>query len=226
MPGSGMSQSPQSDRAVRARSLAGALTLCTFGGLGCFVWAGATSQLGGTTKWSYRQQTHPNLVRRVVAAPPAETAPPSVSEPPAHSTRGQWLECLIQHELQSRANRKHAEVWVLRRGHINFFRRFLTLRGFHAWSSKAELKCRERGMDSDMRCVECTRLLHGGFYGHMGVAVPAHPPQRAVLGCLGLSKVLNVTSDPEDDQTGGSWDANPTRQFSFCNTMRVKYDDA
>ena len=170
------------------------LVLCAFfviSGLSSYAFfTNKFSKLGWTTKLSSRQQT----VRRVVAAPPAQTAPP-VSEPPARKSRsGQWLECLIQHALQSQAHKKHAEVWILRRGHFNFFRsRFLALRGFHAWSSKAELKCRERGMDSEMRCVQCVRLLHGGFYGHMGVAVPAHPPQRAVMGCLGLSQAGSPT---------------------------------
>ena len=97
--------------------------------------------------------------------------------------------------------------------------------------------------------MDCVRLLHGGFYGHMGVAVPAHPPQASVLGCLKLSKagvrrqfilvllahlicrflavflrqVLNVTSNPEDDQTNGAWDASPTTQYAFCNNLSVNY---
>ena len=84
------------------------------------------------------------------------------------------------------------QVWVLRRPHINFFRRLLTLRGFHQLSSSSQLKCRERTIDAQMNCVDCVRLLHGGFYGHMGVAVPAYPRQEKVMGCLRLSKALGL----------------------------------
>ena len=191
MAGPGVSQSsapcgPGRSRLSRCAKSGLAVLLCAFGGATCFALASKAFKPGWSVKWQSRQLTH--LVRGVVATPPTQSAPP-VAEPPASTAKGrQWMECLIQHALQSQEHKKHAEVWILRRGHINFFRRFLTLRGFYAWSSTSQLKCRERRMDSEMRCVDCVRLLHGGFYGHMGVAVPAHPPQRAVLGCLGLSK--------------------------------------
>ncbi|CAK9003670.1 unnamed protein product [Durusdinium trenchii] len=145
--------------------------------------------------------------------PPTETAPPVTEPPVAAPRRSEWLECLIQHELRAGPEKKHAEVWVLRRPHINFFRRLLTLRGFWAHSSSSQLKCRERSIDAEMNCVDCVRLLHGGFYGHMGVAVPAHPKQEKVMGCLQLSKVLNVEANPADDQTNGAWDSAPTSQL-------------
>eukprot|EP00913_Durusdinium_trenchii_P012805 g12023.t1 len=156
--------------------------------------------------------------------PPTETAPPVTEPPVAAPRRSEWLECLIQHELRAGPEKKHAEVWVLRRPHINFFRRLLTLRGFWAHSSSSQLKCRERSIDAEMNCVDCVRLLHGGFYGHMGVAVPAHPKQEKVMGCLQLSKVLNVEANPADDQTNGAWDSAPTSQYAFCNTLSVNYN--
>ena len=48
-----------------------------------------------------------------------------------------------------------------RRHHINFFRRLLTLRGFFSHSSTSQLKCRERGVDMEMNCVDCVRLHLG-----------------------------------------------------------------
>ena len=47
------------------------------------------------------------------------------------------------------------------------------------------LPLKDSGLRSSMR-------LHGGFYGHMGVAVPAYPQQDKVLGCLRLSKAFNA----------------------------------
>ncbi|CAJ1352002.1 unnamed protein product, partial [Effrenium voratum] len=158
------------------------------------------------------------LARGAVMSPPPRTAPPETSEKQA-SKSGEWLECLIQHEHKADTQKKHAEVWVLRRRHFNFFRRLLMLRGFHAFSSTSELKCRDRTIDVSMNCVDCVRLLQGGFYGHMGVAVPAHPPQSSVNGCLALSQALNVSAHPADDQTSGSWDSARTSQYAFCNTM-------
>lgn len=53
----------------------------------------------------------------------------------------------------------------------------------HPWIIYLPLK--DSGLRSSMR-------LHGGFYGHMGVAVPAYPQQDKVLGCLRLSKAFNA----------------------------------
>ncbi|CAJ1450859.1 unnamed protein product [Effrenium voratum] len=98
------------------------------------------------------------------------------------------------------------------------------LRGFHAFSSTSELKCRDRTIDVSMNCVDCVRLLQGGFYGHMGVAVPAHPPQSSVNGCLALSqeRALNVSAHPADDQTSGSWDSARTSQYAFCQQAAAR----
>ncbi|CAJ1419889.1 unnamed protein product [Effrenium voratum] len=161
------------------------------------------------------------LARGAVMSPPPRTAPPETSEKQA-SKSGEWLECLIQHEHKADTQKKHAEVWVLRRRHFNFFRRLLMLRGFHAFSSTSELKCRDRTIDVSMNCVDCVRLLQGGFYGHMGVAVPAHPPQSSVNGCLALSQALNVSAHPADDQTSGSWDSARTSQYAFCQQAAAR----
>lgn len=203
-------------------------------GLGCLGWAlhllvflslwvaDPGAWLGGSAPTTTDTAAGSAVRRHAVMSPPPELKPP-VQDPQEKAKRAEWLECLIQHELNAESDKKHAEVWVLRRPHIIFFRRLLMLRGFHAHSSTSQLKCRERTVDAEMTCVDCVRLLHGGFYGHMGVAVPAHPQQDKVMGCLQLYKVLNVTADPNDDQTNGAWDASPTTQYPFCNTLSVNY---
>lgn len=161
--------------------------------------------------------------RFAVSAPPPQIAPPDTVKPVV-SEKAHWIECLVEHLSvgSNSSHSNHAEVWVFRRAHMGFFRRLLNIRSFQEGSDS--VKCRQKRIDAETRCVDCVRLLHGGFYGSVGVSVPAYPMQTEALGCLGLSHFITAPCDPTDDQTCGSWDARPQQQVAFCSTISVRYD--
>mmetsp|Transcript_27858 Transcript_27858/g.65423 ORF Transcript_27858/g.65423 Transcript_27858/m.65423 type:complete len:117 (-) Transcript_27858:102-452(-) len=41
-------------------------------------------------------------------------------------------------------------------------------------------------VDPQVRCSECVRLLRGGYYGHLGVCVPAYPPRQETIAETGM----------------------------------------
>ncbi|CAJ1372116.1 unnamed protein product [Effrenium voratum] len=106
------------------------------------------------------------------------------------------------------------------------FEDFLKLRGFQNEGQEASLTCRERTTDPEIRCSECVRLLKGGFYGHLGVSVPAYPPQGEAMGCLGLSKVIDMPAPATEEDDSGDWDGAEGRQTAFCNSVNVRFEKA
>eukprot|EP00929_Paragymnodinium_shiwhaense_P084785 TRINITY_DN45375_c0_g1_i1.p1 TRINITY_DN45375_c0_g1~~TRINITY_DN45375_c0_g1_i1.p1 ORF type:complete len:241 (-),score=27.54 TRINITY_DN45375_c0_g1_i1:119-841(-) len=182
------------------------------------------AKFSNPTKWESQRRLD-GIARRAVAAPPrppTSTAPPDTDEKTETGEKS-WLECLVQHEPDAGVDYSRAEVWMLRKKEFGYFRRLLYSRRFDPMAGSGELKCRERSVDSEARCAECMRFLHGGFYGFRGVSVPAYPPPANALGCLQLSKPLEQSEDDHaSDMTSGSWDASPQYQAAFCNTINAR----
>lgn len=123
---------------------------------------------------------------------------------------------------KERRSPSFVEVWVLRTADYGDFERLLKLRSYDP--SRVSLNCRVRSIDAEVSCNECIRLLRGGHYGTLGIVVPAYPPQRSAVGCLQLSKTLEVEAKFE------SWGSpvslgelgNEQRQSAFCNSVNVQ----
>mmetsp|Transcript_60374 Transcript_60374/g.141112 ORF Transcript_60374/g.141112 Transcript_60374/m.141112 type:complete len:212 (+) Transcript_60374:226-861(+) len=162
--------------------------------------------------------------RHVVAGPPVLTRPPdAVSE---ISTGAEWTECLIKNPF-STAKHPDAvgfETWVLRTEDLGDFQRLLKIRGFENTGESSSLSCRQRQVDAEIRCSECVRLLRGGYYGHLGVSVPAYPPQQDAVGCLMLSKTIDMPAPATEEDDSGDWDGDQGRQTAFCNSVNVRLD--
>jgi len=123
----------------------------------------------------------------------------------------------------SRGEPRFAETWVFRTTHYGDFERLLKLRSFNPTGTS--LSCRPRGIDAELRCADCVRLLRGGYYGSLGISVAAYPPQPSALGCLQLSKTLDMVAEPT------SWGSPMSvgelgyeqRQTAFCNSMNARF---
>lgn len=119
------------------------------------------------------------LARQAIAEPPVRTRPPNVGVN-TDVGRSEWTECLIK-DPGAAGNGEASlglETWVFRTVDYGDFEHFLKIRGFQNEGQQASLNCRERQIDAEITCSECVRLLRGGYYGHLGVSVPAYPPQK------------------------------------------------
>eukprot|EP00929_Paragymnodinium_shiwhaense_P089097 TRINITY_DN49337_c0_g1_i2.p2 TRINITY_DN49337_c0_g1~~TRINITY_DN49337_c0_g1_i2.p2 ORF type:complete len:174 (+),score=41.70 TRINITY_DN49337_c0_g1_i2:141-662(+) len=171
---------------------------------------------------------------RVVMDPPTRSAPPQVSDDVAveHS---EWAECLVQY-ADAPKGQDAQEVWVFRKQDYEEFQRLIGLRltyrsdevegqmRFGAQRREEAMKgtkvtCRERSVDSELVCSECSRVFTGGAYHDKAIAVPAYPPQAAVIDCLALS--TGITEEAKKDDP-----SNPLRQTAFCNTVNVRFEMA
>eukprot|EP00403_Amphidinium_massartii_P036853 CAMPEP_0178439990 /NCGR_PEP_ID=MMETSP0689_2-20121128/36495_1 /TAXON_ID=160604 /ORGANISM="Amphidinium massartii, Strain CS-259" /LENGTH=193 /DNA_ID=CAMNT_0020062645 /DNA_START=41 /DNA_END=619 /DNA_ORIENTATION=- len=133
--------------------------------------------------------------RRAIMAPPPQTRPPSV-DTEVSTKRSEWSECLINDPMEKSLR---VETWVFRTTDYEDFERLLKLRGFQLEGQQATLTCRERTVDPEVTCSECVRLLRGGYYGALGVSVPAFPPQREAVGCLQLSKMIDMPAPTTEE---------------------------
>ena len=123
------------------------------------------------------------MLRRGVAEPPVRTRPPEVTVN-MEVGKSQWTECLIKNPEAAgngEANLR-VETWIFRTSDYGDFEGLLKIRGFQNEGEQSSLNCRERQIDAEIKCSECVRLLRGGYYGHLGVSVPAYPPQPEVPG--------------------------------------------
>ena len=162
--------------------------------------------------------------RQAVADPPVRTRPPDTSLE-SSTRRAGWTECLIKNPVQVAGQAAlRVETWVLRTEDFGDFQRQLRLRGFENANETSSLSCRERQIDPEIRCSECLRLLCGGHYGHLGVCVPAYPPQRDAVGCLALSKAIDMPAPATEEDDSGDWDGDQGRQSAFCNSVNVRFD--
>mmetsp|Transcript_51710 Transcript_51710/g.93177 ORF Transcript_51710/g.93177 Transcript_51710/m.93177 type:complete len:215 (-) Transcript_51710:60-704(-) len=157
---------------------------------------------------------------RAVAEPPTRTRPPEVDSDTSVRS-AEWTECLINDPTGSS---DRVETWVFRTTDYTFFLRLLKLRGFQNQGQKATLNCRERHVDAEVPCAECVRLLQGGFYGNLGVAVPAYPPQPEAVGCMALSKLIDMPSPSTEEDDSGDWDGDQGRQTAFCNSVNARFE--
>lgn len=118
------------------------------------------------------------------------------------------------------------EIWVFRTTDLGDFERLLKIRSYNP--TRTRLHCRERSIDADMHCNECMRLLRGGHYGSLGISVPAYPPETTAVGCLQLSKMLDVDANFE------SWGSpvalgelgDKQKQSAFCNSVKASLQEA
>jgi len=113
---------------------------------------------------------------------------------------------------------------VFRTENYGEFERLLKLRGFRNEGSVGELTCRERSIDAEIRCAECVRLLRGGYYGSLGVAVPAYPPQSEAVGCLNLTKLIDMEPPTTEQDDSGDWCGDQGRQTGMCNSVNARFD--
>ena len=164
-----------------------------------------------------------------IAEPPARTRPPDVAAESAVK-RSEWTECLIKNPEAGTGEGNPAilrlETWVFRTTDYGDFEHFLKIRGFQNVGQQASLSCRERQIDPEIRCSECVRLLRGGFYGHLGVSVPAYPPQSDAFGCLALSRLIDMPAPATTEDDSGDWDGDEGRQTAFCNSVNVRMEEA
>eukprot|EP00435_Cladocopium_sp_Y103_P032624 s2351_g8.t1 len=162
---------------------------------------------------------------RAIAEPPVRTRPPDV----ALNTdvgKSEWTECLIKNPEATgngEANLR-LETWIFRSQDYGDFGHFLKIRGFQNEGQQASLNCRDRQIDAEIKCSECVRLLRGGYYGHLGVSVPAYPPQNEALGCLALSKLIDMPAPSTTEDDSGDWDGDEGRQTAFCNSVNVRME--
>ena len=164
--------------------------------------------------------------RRVIVEPPVRTRPPDTFSD-ISTQRADWTECLIKDPVpKAEAAALRVETWVFRTKDLGDFHRHLRLRGFHNNGEMASLSCRERRVDAEIRCSQCVRLLCGGYYGHLGVCVPAYPPQGDAVGCLALSKTIDMPAPATEEDDSGDWDGDQGRQSAFCNSVNVRFDKA
>eukprot|EP00929_Paragymnodinium_shiwhaense_P053452 TRINITY_DN26746_c0_g1_i1.p1 TRINITY_DN26746_c0_g1~~TRINITY_DN26746_c0_g1_i1.p1 ORF type:complete len:254 (-),score=47.60 TRINITY_DN26746_c0_g1_i1:256-975(-) len=168
-----------------------------------------------------RSQRHLSVSRFALAPPPTRTRPPD-TEVDVSAKASEWTECLINDP--SHPDSLHVETWVFRSQDYGDFERLLKLRGFKNEGSQGELTCRERAIDAEIRCAECVRLLRGGYYGSLGVAVPAYPPQSGAVGCLALSKLIDMPPPDTEQDDSGDWDGDEGRQTAMCNSVNARFD--
>jgi len=152
--------------------------------------------------------------------PPVRTRPPDTADDVA-TKAAEWTECLIN---DPKGKELTVETWVFRTSDYGDFQRLLKLRGFQHVGQQASLKCRERQVDAEVRCAECIRLIRGGFYGNLGVSVPAYPPQGEAIACLALSKELDMPPPSTEEDDSGDWDGDHQRQTAFCNSVNARFD--
>jgi len=165
------------------------------------------------------------VARRATAEPPTRTRPPEISDDIA-SKASEWTECLINDpQMKSRGSILKVETWVFRTSDYGDFEKFLKLRGFQHVGQKATLNCRERRIDPEMICAECVRILRGGYYGNLGVSVPAYPPQKDAIGCLSLSKLIEMPAPSTEEDDSGDWDGDQGRQTAFCNSVNGIFEN-
>mmetsp|Transcript_44207 Transcript_44207/g.104656 ORF Transcript_44207/g.104656 Transcript_44207/m.104656 type:complete len:240 (-) Transcript_44207:212-931(-) len=174
-----------------------------------------------------------SVVRNGVMEPPTRQAPPDTGVDTS-AEQNSWVECRIEQCDDEEC--RNFENWVFRKEHAQDYEAFLSIRNLEPagvlpgrfdsgkLALKASVSCRDRGIDVDLRCTECMRLVIGGPYGARGVAVGAYPPQPEVTGCLNQSKMLPVNRP----LAGERWDGNQEvpRQTAFCNTVNVGFPGA
>lgn len=167
------------------------------------------------------------VVRRVgLMEPPTVTRPPDVGAE-VRTRRAEWTECLINDPVlddETGGSALRVETWVFRTSDYGDFESLLKLRGGTKAVSKHTLSCRERQVDEQMRCAQCVRLLRGGLYGNLGVSVQAYPPQPEAVGCLALSKLIEMDSPSTEEDDSGDWDGSEGRQTAFCNTVNARFE--
>jgi len=115
------------------------------------------------------------------------------------------------------------ESWVFRTSDFGDFERLLKIRQFNP--EQVSLQCRERSIDAELRCAECIRLLRGGHYGTLGISVAAYPPQKSAVGCLQLSKTLEVEAEATvwgSPMSMGELGMEQ-RQTAFCNSVNAQF---
>jgi len=116
----------------------------------------------------------------------------------------------------------HLETWVFRTADAADFERLLKLRGFR--NATVTLNCRERQIDAEIRCGQCIRLLRGGFYGALGISVPAYPHAPDAVSCISLSKLIDMPAPDTHEDDSGDWDGDQGRQTAFCNSVNARFD--
>mmetsp|Transcript_141347 Transcript_141347/g.368018 ORF Transcript_141347/g.368018 Transcript_141347/m.368018 type:complete len:251 (-) Transcript_141347:322-1074(-) len=143
-----------------------------------------------------------------------------------------WVECVIEECDEKEGECRRMESWVFRKEHVNDYGSFMDIRNFKPsgflpgrmdygqTNLRASVSCKERSMDTSLRCAECIRLIKGGPYGARGVAVGAYPQQGEVVPCLKLSKSL-PKYEPQPGEKIHS-NAEDPRQTAFCNTISAK----
>lgn len=180
----------------------------------------AGNAASGTSVWRHGAITS----LRAVMEPPVLTRPPDVGDEVVAKSL-EWTECLINDPMKKSGDSEQTlrvETWVFRTEHYGDFERFLKIRGFENTGQEATLTCRERQVDPEVRCAECMRLLRGGYYSSVGVAVQAYPPQKEAVGCLSLSKLIEMEWSGGDD--AGGWDGGEPRQTAFCNSVNARFE--
>mmetsp|Transcript_74101 Transcript_74101/g.176516 ORF Transcript_74101/g.176516 Transcript_74101/m.176516 type:complete len:250 (-) Transcript_74101:90-839(-) len=171
------------------------------------------------TKQAKQQQ--PGQRQRAVANSLPQRAPPGIDKQVVTPEDKPWVECLISHSHNAVPDKQHMEAWVFGKDDTQFFQKLLKIRNIDSQAISASMHCRPKSADSDSVCQECVRLMTGGFYGTLGVAVLAHPSQSEATGCLALTQAIDAPSEQWEDMTDGSWDGNTQRQTAFCNTLRA-----
>ncbi|CAK9100536.1 unnamed protein product [Durusdinium trenchii] len=170
-------------------------------------------------------QLHGITSLSAIAEPPVRTRPPDVTAATAVE-RSEWTECFIKNPETGNdcVGNLRLETWIFRTTDYGDFQHFLKIRGFQNEGQQASLSCRERQIDPEIKCSECVRLLRGGYYGHLGVSVPAYPPQSDALGCLALSKLIDMPAPSTTEDDSGDWDGDEGRQTAFCNSVNVRME--
>lgn len=169
-------------------------------------------------------QRSAGIACRALAEPPTITCNPDVADD-VDVRRAEWSECLINDPStkSSGSSSLRVETWILRATDFVHFERFLKIRGFQNVGQLATMTCRERNIDPEMRCAECVRVLRGGLYGSLGVAVAAYPPQPDAIGCLALSKLIDMPPPGTEEDDSGDWDGDQGRQTAFCNSVNARF---
>lgn len=182
------------------------------------------------------------IQRHGLSDPPTREAPPEVGNK-AGTREAPWAECLVRYAApplpSGAAGADAQEVWVFRRHDFEEFQRLIGLRLSYRPPSSGEaeelgpmrfgsarrdeamastkVSCRDRDIDSELVCQECTRVFTGGAYEDKAISVPAHPPKPNVLDCLALS--TGEEDAPDKQETEGS----PLKQTAFCNYVNVRF---
>lgn len=206
---------------------------------------GVSTTLQRHTQLALHRPVQTRILMNSIMEPPTKHAPPD-SGKVASKSDSPWAECIVEECDEEMCT--NLETWVLKRENLEYFYKFLQLRGFVPAAPPEHLKdpeksaayrqiqmisdagtiatCRQRRMDTDLVCTECARIITGGPYGARGITLAAHPPQPEVTDCLALSHDLPETPNSlwgsQPDSTG-NWDASPPREIAFCNTVRAVF---